>query len=141
MIPMIRTSKVSALMHLLHDLLLLATRWGFTFTAAHVPGVENKIADAISCFCWQEFRQLALEAHPSPCPIPQLLPRTRVFAFLGPGFGSHHPESLCVRSTQVPQILPPSWKAPLQWLAVPCRRVDCMFVCFISSRFDSALFN
>ena len=72
-ILMTRTSKVPALMHLLHDLLLLAARWGFTFTAAHVPGVENKIADAIFRFCWQEFRQLAQEAHSSPCPIPQLL--------------------------------------------------------------------
>ena len=44
-------------------------------------------------------------------------------------------------STQVPQILLPSWKAPLQWLNVPCRWVDFMFVCFISCRFDSALFN
>ena len=68
-----RTSKVPALMHLLRDLLLSAARWGFTFTAAHVPGVENKIADAISRFHWQEFRQLAPEAHSSPCPIPQLL--------------------------------------------------------------------
>ena len=67
------TSKVPALMHLLRDLLLSAARWRFTFTAAHVPGVENKIADAISRFRWQEFRQLAPEAHSSPCPIPQLL--------------------------------------------------------------------
>ena len=71
-ILMTRTSKVPALMHLLHDLLLSAARWGFTFTAAHVPGVENKIPDDISRFHWQEFRQLALEAHSSPCPIPQL---------------------------------------------------------------------
>ena len=73
MILTTRTSKVPALMHLLRGLLLSAARWGFTFTAAHVPGVENKIADAISRFCWQDFRQLALEAHLSPCPIPQLL--------------------------------------------------------------------
>ena len=72
-ILMTRTSKVPALMHLLRDLLLSAARWGFTFTAAHVPGVENKIADAVSRFRWQEFRQLAPEAHSSPCPIPQLL--------------------------------------------------------------------
>ena len=67
-----KTSKVPTLMHFLHDLLLSAACWGFTFTAAHVPGVENKIVDALSCFCWQEFRQLALEAHSSPCLIPQL---------------------------------------------------------------------
>ena len=60
-------------MHLLRDLLLSAVPWGFTFTAAHVPGVENKIADAISRFRWQEFRQLAPEAHSSPCLIPQFL--------------------------------------------------------------------
>jgi len=71
-ILMTMTSKVPALMHLC-DLLLSAARWGFTFTAAHVSGVENKIADAISRFRWQEFRQLAPEAHSSPCPIPQLL--------------------------------------------------------------------
>ena len=60
-------------MHLLHHLLLSTVRWGFTLTAAHVPGVENKIADAISRFRWQEFRQLAPEAHSFPCLIPQLL--------------------------------------------------------------------
>ena len=43
-----------------------ATRWAFTFTAAHVPAVEKKIADATSRFRWQEFRQLAPEAHSSP---------------------------------------------------------------------------
>ena len=64
---MTRTAQVPALMHLLRDL-LLSVCWGFTFTAAHVPGVENKIADAISCFCWQEFkfRQLAPEAPAGP---------------------------------------------------------------------------
>ena len=41
-----------------------------TFTAAHVPRVENKIADTSSRFHWQEFRQLALEAHSSPCSAP-----------------------------------------------------------------------
>ena len=60
-------------MHLLRDLLLSAARWGFSFTAAHVPGVENKIADAISPFRWQDFRQLAPEAYLSPCLISQLL--------------------------------------------------------------------
>ena len=42
---MTKTLKVPALMHLLCDLLLSAACWGFTFTAAHVPGGENKIAD------------------------------------------------------------------------------------------------
>ena len=59
-------------MHL-RDLLLSAARWGFSFSSAHVPGVDNKVADAISRFHWQEFRRLAPEAHASPCPVPQLL--------------------------------------------------------------------
>ena len=68
-----RTSKVPVLMHLLRNLLLCAARCGFTFTAIHVPGIDNKVADAISRFRWQEFQRLAPEAHSTPCPIPQLL--------------------------------------------------------------------
>ena len=72
-ILMTRTSKGPALMHLLRYFLLSAACWVFTFTAAHVPEVKNKIADAISRFRWQKFTQLAPEAHSSPSPIPQLL--------------------------------------------------------------------
>ena len=43
-----RTSKVPALMHLLRDLVLPATRFSFSFSAKHVPGVHNEIADALS---------------------------------------------------------------------------------------------
>ena len=68
-----RTSKVPVLMHLLCDLLLSVAGRGFTFTAVHVPGVQNKIADAISHFNWQEFRRLAPEAQSTPCLIPQLI--------------------------------------------------------------------
>ena len=68
-----RSSKVPVLMHLLRELLLCAARFGFTFTSCHVPGLQNKIADALSRFHWQEFRQLAPEAQPSPCQIPQPL--------------------------------------------------------------------
>ena len=68
-----RMSKVPVLMHLLRNLLLSVVCCGFTFTAIHVPGVDNKVADAISRFLWQEFQRLAPEAHSTPCPIPQLL--------------------------------------------------------------------
>ena len=68
-----RTSRVPVLMHLLRELLLSAARWGFTFSSVHVPGVQNSVADAISRFRWQEFRCLAPEAQPTPCPVPQLL--------------------------------------------------------------------
>ena len=68
-----RSSKVPVLMHLLRELLHCAARFGFTFTSCHVPGLQKKIADALSRFHWQEFRQLAPEAQPSPCQIPQPL--------------------------------------------------------------------
>ena len=42
-------------MHLLHNLLLSVAQCGFTFTAIHAPEVDNKVADAISRFRWQEF--------------------------------------------------------------------------------------
>ena len=35
-------------MHLLRDLVLPATRFSFSFSAKHVPGVHNEIADALS---------------------------------------------------------------------------------------------
>lgn len=35
-------------MHLLRDLVLAATRFSFSFSAKHVPGVHNEIADALS---------------------------------------------------------------------------------------------
>ena len=42
-------------------------------TAQHIPGVFNQIADALSRFRWQEFRQLAPGAQPTPTPIPPQL--------------------------------------------------------------------
>ena len=44
------TSRDSNLMVLLRHLSLLATRHSFLFTARHVPGKSNAIADAISRF-------------------------------------------------------------------------------------------
>ena len=54
-----RTSKIPSLMHLLRNLLLSAARDSFSFSAQHIPGVFNQIADALSRFRRQEFRQLA----------------------------------------------------------------------------------
>ena len=69
-----RTSKVPCLTRLLHSLLLAVARYSFTFSAQHVPGVTNQVADALSHFCWQQFRQLIAHAHPLPTSIlPNLL--------------------------------------------------------------------
>ena len=70
-IPSARTLECSVLVHLLRDLLLSAARWGFTFSAAHLPGVDNKGADAVSRFRLQGFRRLAPEAQAAPCTVPQ----------------------------------------------------------------------
>lgn len=64
-----RTSKVPCIMHVLLDLLSAAARFNFTFTAQHIPGIHNNIADALSRFHWQEFRRLAPDAQLHPVPV------------------------------------------------------------------------
>ncbi len=76
-----RTSRENHIMALLRSLLGVAARCNFTFEARHIPGVANPIADALSRFNWQVFRQLAPECSPVPTPIPhallhELVPRT-----------------------------------------------------------------
>ena len=68
-----RISKDSLIMHLLRNLLMSAAYFGFTFCAQHVPGVENKIADALSRFQWQSFCHHAPLAKANPVNIPQSL--------------------------------------------------------------------
>lgn len=68
-----RTSKVPCIMQLLRLLLLAAALFNFTFTALHIPGIHNSIADALSRFHWQDFRRLAPEAQLHPTPVPQQL--------------------------------------------------------------------
>ena len=57
------TSRDSNLMVLLRHLSLLAARHSSVFTARHIPGRSNAIADSISRFEFQWFHQLA---HVSP---------------------------------------------------------------------------
>ena len=68
-----RTSKIPCLMRVLRHLLLSAARHGFSFSAQHVPGVSNQLADALSHFHWQEFHLQAPDAKPLPTPIPPQL--------------------------------------------------------------------
>ena len=65
-----RTSRDPGIMHILRSLLLAAAQFNFTFTSCHVPGVQNKIADALSRFNWQVFHQLAPRAQSIPVAIP-----------------------------------------------------------------------
>ena len=64
------TSRDSNLMVLLRHLSLLAARHSFVFTARHVPGKSNTIADAISRFEFQRFHQLAPHASPTATLVP-----------------------------------------------------------------------
>ena len=63
----------SNLMVLLRHLSLLAARHSFVFTARHVPGKSNAIADAISPFDFQRFHQLAPYASSTATPVPPLV--------------------------------------------------------------------
>ena len=67
------TPQDSNLMVLLRHLSLLAARHSFAFTARHVPGKSNAIADTISRFEFQRFRQLAPYVSPTAMPVPPLV--------------------------------------------------------------------
>ena len=69
----ILNSRTPSIMHLLRHLMLSVARDSFSFSAKHIPGINNQVADALSCFRWQEFCQLAPAAQPLPTPIPPQL--------------------------------------------------------------------
>ena len=60
-------------MVLLCHLSLLAARPSFAFTACHIPGKSNAIADAISRFQFQRFHDQAPYASPIATPVPPLV--------------------------------------------------------------------
>ena len=64
-----RTSPDPNIMHLLRSLLKVAACLSFTFTAVHVPGKNNGVADALSRFNWQGFRSQAPTAKRFPVSI------------------------------------------------------------------------
>jgi hypothetical protein len=57
-------------MQLLRELFLCAASFNFTVTARHVPGKENAIADPLSRFNMQVFRQMAPQARLTPVNTP-----------------------------------------------------------------------
>lgn len=63
-------SKSADIMRLMRRITLVAAQYSFTFTAQHVKGSLNTIADALSRFQLEEFHRLVPDAHPTPCPIP-----------------------------------------------------------------------
>ena len=67
------TSPDPNIMHLLHSLLKVAACFSFTFSAIHVPGRNNGIADTLSPFNLQGFRSQAPQVKESPVLIPPQL--------------------------------------------------------------------
>ena len=66
------TSHSPDIMSLIRTLHFCAAKHNFTASAKHVPGTHNSIADALSRFHMQVFRQLAPEADLLPTPPAQL---------------------------------------------------------------------
>ena len=59
------------MMDLLRHLTLLTLHHNIYICAVHIPGKHNDIADAISRFQYQRFRNLAPDADTNPSPIPE----------------------------------------------------------------------
>ena len=70
-----KSSKVPCITTLVRPITLQTLMFNFTFTAKHVPGIDNSIADSLSRFQMSRFRLLAPAASPTPCPIPPFLTR------------------------------------------------------------------
>ena len=71
-----KTSKCPKIMDLLRPIVLCTLRHNFTFTAKHVRGLDNGIADSLSRFQLDRFKQLAPLASPLPCVIPSSMIQT-----------------------------------------------------------------
>lgn len=68
-----KRSKIPRMMDLLRHLTLLTLHHNVYICAVHIPGKQNDIADAISRFQYQRFRNLAPDADTSPFPIPEIV--------------------------------------------------------------------
>lgn len=66
-------SRSSSLMCLVRALFFVAARCNFHVLIAHIPGIENSIADSLSRLQLQRFRSLAPMADPLPTPTPARL--------------------------------------------------------------------
>ena len=68
-----KRSKSTRIMDLVRAITILTLEpleHNFSFTARHIAGSDNSIADSLSRFQMDRFRHLAPNASPSPCVIP-----------------------------------------------------------------------
>jgi len=66
-------SRIPSIIKLLSHLMLSAARDSFSFSAKHIPSINNQVAGALSRSPWQESHHLAPAAQPLPTPIPPQL--------------------------------------------------------------------
>ncbi len=59
-------------MRLLRDLFYTAATHNFHVNIAHIPGVDNSIADSLSRFQMERFHALAPDADDRPTPLPSM---------------------------------------------------------------------
>ena len=59
-------------MDLIRAITLQTLQYNFTFTATHIPGLDNSIADSLSRFQMDRFRSLAPSASPTASAIPPI---------------------------------------------------------------------
>ena len=57
-------------MHLIRSLVAVCLEYNILFKAVHIPGLDNSLADAISRFQLNRFRELAPWADANPTVIP-----------------------------------------------------------------------
>lgn len=70
-----KSSKIPRIMDLLRPITLFTLQHNFTLTAVHLAGLQNGVADSLSHFQMERFRELAPEASPIGYPIPEYLTR------------------------------------------------------------------
>ena len=97
----LRTSWDVALMHLLRSLLMAAARHNFVFSAVHIAGRCNRIADALSRFHWQVFQDLAPDANPRPVHLPLQLLGELFYTLHVRRIGDVYPKNLSFGSTKI----------------------------------------
>jgi hypothetical protein len=68
-----QTSKCPEIMKLVRQFVLQCLKVNLTFYARHIPGKLNNIADALSRFQMERFRQLAPAAMERGIPVPGFL--------------------------------------------------------------------
>ena len=70
-----KSSKIPRIMDLLRPITLFTLQYNFTLTAVHLAGLQNGVADSLSRFQMERFRELSPEASPTGYPIPEYLTR------------------------------------------------------------------